>query len=525
MRYDAKTKCPQTQKAAGGRNLLCFLSLFLMFCAAAIYRALLYGNEPYANLLLVALSSAVLSFFLTAMRPYWLFVLLSIPLMWLSGNETFVVVVYRHYMKAMNVVSMFITNTTESGSFISNNLLAVLCDVPIVVLWLVALWAKRTSRPLGYKTFAASGALLVLFLALTWETKVMGLPPFNLPLQYYRGYAINQKIAATASGPHITPDCQQLNPGEREAYVLFIGESVVYDHLSLAGYNRPTTPLMDGRDNLTLFTDYMTNATLTLLAAPMLMTDATTDDCFRSYSGVNSLQVFRSCGFKTFVLVCTNHLEYDTYLTTSADEVISVGKDIDIPAKVDSLTDIYPKTFFIVQGLGNHCYFYNFEEQDNLFTPNPYYGSSAQSDSLYYNAYDCTLRYTNRVVDGVINAIDKEGMTSLLLFASDHGENVNPGDERRSVSMNPMRSEYHVPLIIWRSQTWIEQNPEKEQCILAAKDRPTNTDNVFYTLCDAASILLPDSLSKPEWAITSPTFTQHKRTLLTPDGKTILELD
>ena len=106
MRYDAKTKCPRTQKAAGGRNLLCFLSLFLMFCAAAIYRALLYGNEPYANLLLVALSSAVLSFFLTAMRPYWLFVLLSIPLMWLSGNETFVVVVYRHYMTAMNVDSM-----------------------------------------------------------------------------------------------------------------------------------------------------------------------------------------------------------------------------------------------------------------------------------------------------------------------------------------------------------------------------------------------------------------------------------
>ena len=61
--------------------------------------------------------------------------------------------------------------------------------------------------------------------------------------------------------------------------------------------------------------------------------------------------------------------------------------------------------------------------------------------------------------------------------------------------------------------------------ILAAKDLRTNTDNVFYTLCDAASILLPDSLSKPEWAITSPTFTQHKRTLLTPDGKTILELD
>jgi glucan phosphoethanolaminetransferase (alkaline phosphatase superfamily) len=125
----------------------------------------------------------------------------------------------------------------------------------------------------------------------------------------------------------------------------------------------------------------------------------------------------------------------------------------------------------------------------------------------------------------VINAIDKDDMHAVLLFASDHGENVNPGDERRSVSMNPNESEYNVPLIIWRSQKWIEDNPVKEKCILANKDKKTNVDNIFYTLCDVASIQLPDSLSKPEWAITSPTFTTHKRTLLTPDGKTIIPLD
>ena len=141
--------------------------------------------------------------------------------------------------------------------------------------------------------------------------------------------------------------------------------------------------------------------------------------------------------------------------------------------------------------------------------------------------YFASVTGVDRAFGMILDALKRAGLdkNTIVVFASDHGENVNPGDERRSVSMNPMRSEYHVPLIIWRSQTWIEQNPEKEQCILAAKDRPTNTDNVFYTLCDAASILLPDSLSKPEWAITSPTFTQHKRTLLTPDGKTILELD
>ena len=262
-----------------------------------------------------------------------------------------------------------------------------------------------------------------------------------------------------------------------------------------------------------------------MLAAPMMITDGTAEDFYRSYSGVNSLQVFKDCGFKTFVIVCANHLDQDKALTDVADSLFCVAKDIDIPVVVDSLTEVYPKTFFVVQGLGNHCYFYNFEKEDNVFHPNRYYDEGVESDSLYYNAYDCTLRYTDRVVDGVIKAIDKEGMRSVLLFASDHGENVNPGDERRSVSMMPMASEYHVPFIIWRSQTWIEANPEKENCIMLNKDKPTCADDVFYTLCDVASIILPSELSKPAWTLTSVQYTPHERTLLAPDGKTILHLD
>ena len=193
---------------------------------------------------------------------------------------------------------------------------------------------------------------------------------------------------------------------------------------------------------------------------------------------------------------------------------------------MDSLTKVYPKSFFVVQGLGNHCYFYNFEEQDNLFRPNPYYDPDVQSDSLYYNAYDCTIHYTDRVLDGVINVLNKDSMYSVMLFASDHGENVNPGDERRSVSMTPQESEYHVPFIIWISKKWREENPEKERCILANKDKKTYIDNIFFTLCDVASIQLPDSLNKPEWTITSPSFSAtQKRILLTPDGKTTINLN
>ena len=344
----AKVCCPD------GRNVICFLSLLLMLCSPAIYRAAFYGTETPGTLLTVVLASAILAMLLTSFRNWWAFLLVSIPLMYLSGNETFVVVVYRHYMKAMNVLSMFITNATESGSFISNNLLAVVCDVPVLLLWVVALWAKWGSRPLSRKVFAASFILWLLFLILAKDTRVMGLPPYNLPVQYYNAHAIDQQIQKAGNSPHPRVGCRQSVPRERETYVLFIGESVVYDHLSLAGYNRETTPLLEARDNLTLFTDYKTNATLTMLAAPMMMTDGTAEDFMRSYSGINSLQVFAECGFKTFVVVCLNHLDHDRFLTSAADSVFCVERDADIPAVVDSLTDIYPKTFFVVQALGNH---------------------------------------------------------------------------------------------------------------------------------------------------------------------------
>lgn len=82
----------------------------------------------------------------------------------------------------------------------------------------------------------------------------------------------------------------------------------------------------------------------------MMMTDATVEDFYRSYSGVNVLQFFRQCGFKTFVLVCINHLDQDQPLTAAADSVFCVEKDIYIPAS-DRLPDKYlPQDFLCGTG-------------------------------------------------------------------------------------------------------------------------------------------------------------------------------
>jgi len=112
---------------------------------------------------------------------------------------------------------MFITNTTESGSFVSNNMLAVMCDVLVLGLWIVAVWAKFKSTIPSYKRFALSCIILIAFLFFAKESRVMGLPPYNLPLQYYNAYDINQKIHHAVSQPKADITCKQANGKERES--------------------------------------------------------------------------------------------------------------------------------------------------------------------------------------------------------------------------------------------------------------------------------------------------------------------
>ena len=135
-----------------------------------------------------------------------------------------------------------------------------------------------------------------------------------------------------------------------------------------------------------------------------------------------------------------------------------------------------------------------------------------------------TYEICKSVLDDIITAIDKPDMHSAILYASDHGENVAPGDILRSVSTTPKPSEYHVPMMIWRSQQWIASNPAKHRSIDENKDLPTSADNIYYTLCDLANIHIPHHHKTRRMAVTSPSLQPHKRRLLTSDLKTIITL-
>ena len=50
-------------------------------------------------------------------------------------------------------------------------------------------------------------------------------------------------------------------------------------------------------------------------------------------------------------------------------------------------------------------------------------------------------------------------------------------------------------------------------------------DNIYYTLCDLADIQLADQYNHPSWSVLSPSFEEHERLILVPDGVTCIHPD
>ena len=95
--------------------------------------------------------------------------------------------------------------------------------------------------------------------------------------------------------------------------------------------------------------------------------------------------------------------------------MLAIGESLrydKIAPLIDSLSTVYPKTFFIIQFKGNHGPYNNFRAEDNKFRPNPVYDKVAWTDhNALVNAYDNTVLFTDYNAYNVIKAIDKPGVT------------------------------------------------------------------------------------------------------------------
>lgn len=519
-------------------NLLVVFGLVVICLIPVFYKELADGFS-LGRVLSSVLYVLPVCFLVASIRKKWLFVVVSCFLVLTSFLETMMVLLYNNYLIAGNILAIFGTTADEGMGFVLSTLYKVPLTFPLILVFAFVLFVYRQTiswkRNMGFAgIFVVLSMLFLTYqLKVRWkgnitttfyvEQNVWSRPPYNFVFQSWN--AIVQQVhkmdirkAEKMSFGAKRPKCKG-----KEIYVLAIGESLRYGNLSLAGYHRSTTPLLESLDGVLLFSNYYSTANLTMYSVPQIVTRATPEDFTLNYREKSIFKPFQECGFETFVI--GNNLMGEKgyeYLSHGCDKVFSMPESDDskIAPLVDSLASLYKKVFFIVHFKGNHGPYSNFKKAQDKYHPNPVYDHVGwDNHEAMVNAYDNTVLFTDECVYRIIKSMDKPNVQSAFLMVSDHGADYDTGVSDHGGNCNPRKAEYHVPLILWQNHLWRSNHPRKYQNLKGNKDKPVNADNVFYSVCDMADIMIGASYAKPEWSLFSSDLKPHERRLLVPDGK------
>ena len=325
-----------------------------------------------------------------------------------------------------------------------------------------------------------------------------------------------------------------------EVYGIVVGETARAHNFSLYGYPRNTNPLLSKTPGIIAFPDAMTQSNTTHKSVPMLLSAASAEDFERLFHEKGILAAFKEAGFHTVFISNQqpNHSFID-FLGEQADEHYflktedaSKGNhyDEDLLKKLDEILPEadaslsghyrYRKLFVVLHTYGSH---FNYQERYPrsfaYFKPDSRSEAKPENRQDLLNAYDNTIRYTDYILHGIVERLQKweklqakvlaktqaktlgatSQPTSAMLYTSDHGENIFDDDRRLFLHAAPKASDYelHVPFIIWTSEGFGKQYPGAWKALGENRTKQVQTSlSAFHTMLGIGGIRTPYRLDK-----------------------------
>ena len=311
-----------------------------------------------------------------------------------------------------------------------------------------------------------------------------------------------------------------------EVYVMVVGETARAHNFSLYGYPRNTNPLLSKTPGIKAFPNVTTQSNTTHKSVPMLLSAASAEDFERLFHEKGILAAFKEAGFHTVFISnqLPNHSFID-FLGEQADEHYFLKKeesaqgshyDEDLLQKLDEILPKadasssahyhyrYRKLFVVLHSYGSH---FNYQERYPrsfaYFKPDSRSEAKPENRRDLLNAYDNTIRYTDYILHGIIERLQKwEGIQtktdgvygqpiSAMLYTSDHGENIFDDDRHLFLHAAPKASDYelHVPFIIWTSEGFSKQYPDILKALGENRSKQVQSSlSAFHTMLGIGGI-------------------------------------
>ncbi|MCE9624344.1 MAG: phosphoethanolamine transferase [Deltaproteobacteria bacterium] len=292
-----------------------------------------------------------------------------------------------------------------------------------------------------------------------------------------------------------------VDPSKPRTVVLVLGESLRRDHMSLYGYPRITTPLLDARrKQLLAFDAAISPSNQTVPSLTKLLTPATVQapDLFLTEPSI--LSAANKAGYHTYWLSNQGRVgNFDSLISLIANDAETTvftntefyGTVYDEallhPLQV-ALSDPDPHKFIVIHILGSHQSYQNrYPEDKNYFHAKDYAGETPgpaplEEQATTLSQYDNSVRYTDEILDGILKELEKQP-GSALLFVSDHGERLfeNGNGTCGHGFPEPTRSEFDIPYFLWCHgdcpRRWKRAHARHRSIAFS-------TENVFHTVAN-----------------------------------------
>ena len=468
------------------KALLRPVSLFTFSCIVSIGTLVLYNipffrfvvdnsNASAAGLVWLMVSLVIImlavNFMMTYLAMFCLRVVGRILLAILSvinATAVYFILTYSVYINATTIENVFNTRYSEASGFFSWSLwlfIAVFGVLPALFCLLQPVVIGKAKK-LGI--CCGCSLAVILFIGLLninqtlfisqHDTELGGLlQPWSYIANTYRVVSFSQDEQAEEI---LLPD-GKITDDEKAVVVLVIGESARKANFQLYGYKRDTNPLLSKQQELKVFqcnacATYTTAGTKAILEPvnsgdlyellPNYAFRMGADVSWRTYNwGEPPIHIDEYLDDqKLAAMYPETDGRYDAILFAGLRERIASSKKNKVLVILHTSTshgpqyaNKYPKEFEVYKPVAK-----NVEEGE-------------KNVGMLVNAYDNTIRYTDYLLDGLINTLrDMKDWKSAMIFISDHGESL--GEKGIFMHGLPMqlapKEQYEVPFLVWTSE-------------------------------------------------------------------------
>ena len=446
------------------------LSLFTFSCIVSI-GTLLFYNLPFFQFVIDKSSESVwlvvslviimlaVNFMMTCLAMFCLRIVGRILLAIFSvinATAVYFILTYNVIIDATTIENVFNTRYSEASGFFSWGMwlfILVLGVLPALFCLLQPVVIGKVKK-LGIYCGSSLAVILVvgllninqtLFFS-EHDTELGGLlQPWSYIANTYRIISFIQDEQAEEIK---LPD-GKITDNEKAVVVLVIGESARKANFQLYGYQRDTNPLLSKQKGLKVF-QANSCATYTTAGTKAILEPK---DCGDLY------ELLPNYAFRTGVDVSwrTSNwgeppIHIEEYLTDTelAEQYPDVDSNYDgilyagLRQRIESSSK--NKVLIILHTSTSHGpqYANKYPKEFEVY----------KSDDIV-NAYDNTIRYTDFLLDGLINTLrDMKDWKSAMIFISDHGESL--GENNMFMHGLPMKlapkEQYEIPFLVWTSE-------------------------------------------------------------------------